>query len=49
MDGTEFVEVEWKGKMKMLKRSCGYKSCKNYVVIGTEFVREVCRVRMIGM
>ena len=49
MDGTEFVQVGWKGRMKMLERSCGYKSCKNYVVIGTEFVRGVCRGRMVGM
>ena len=49
MDGTELVQVEWKGRMKVLERSCGYKSCKNCVVIVTEFVRGVCRVRMIGM
>ena len=49
MDGTEFVQVGWKVRMKMLERSCGYKSCKNYVVIGTEFVRGVCRGRMVGI
>ena len=49
MDGTEFVQVGWKGRMKMLERSCGFKSCRNYVVIGIECVRGVCRVRMVGM